>query len=159
MQFLPEDYQLLLAGGAETREDRAILQSCQDLARQLGLEGRVRFLGVRTDVPSLLAASDAIVLSSHYEGRPLSALEAMAAGKVFIASDVEGLHGLVEGAGILFPRGNAEALAGRIREGCENVELAEIVRKKCLNKAKTYNIGDNSQSYLDIYQNLIKFEG
>ena len=159
MQYLQEDYRLLLAGGAETREDNAVLQSCRDLVRELQLEDRVRFLGVRSDVPALLAASDVVVLSSHYEGQPLSALEAMASGKVFIASDANGLGELVHGAGLLFPVGEAEELARLIRAGCEDAILAEKVRKQCQNRAKTHSIGDNLRSYLEIYENVSKFRG
>jgi glycosyltransferase involved in cell wall biosynthesis len=46
----------------------------------LGLQGRVRFLGVRADVADILRASDMFVLSSRVEGNPLSVMEAMAAG-------------------------------------------------------------------------------
>ena len=158
MQFLPEDYRLLLAGGAETQEDRTCLRSCRELVRDLGLDDRVRFLGVCTGVPALLSASDVIVLSSHHEGQPLSAVEAMAAGKVFIASDVEGLHGLVEGAGLLFPCGDAEELARLIRQGCEDLPGAETIRKRCRNRAEMYGIDANSIAYLDIYGKIFNLQ-
>ena len=109
---LPEEYQLFLAGGAETPENQRILDECRALAKG----HRVHFLGVRSDVPNLLAAADAVVLSSKHEGMSLSVLEGMASGKPMIASDVEGMRDLVGGAGLLFPQGDAEALATLIRE-------------------------------------------
>jgi glycosyltransferase involved in cell wall biosynthesis len=50
------------------------------LADRLGIRDQVRVLGERSDVPDILAASDMFVLPSLYEGRPISVLEAMAAG-------------------------------------------------------------------------------
>ncbi len=62
----------------------------------LGVEARVRFLGFRTDVPDVLRASDAVVLPSATEGRPLTVLEAMAAGIPVVASDIPGVLELIQ---------------------------------------------------------------
>jgi glycosyltransferase involved in cell wall biosynthesis len=58
---------------------------------EAGLEGRVRFLGFRNDVPELLSQSQLFVLSSHWEGFPRTIVEAMRAGLPVIASDVGGV--------------------------------------------------------------------
>ncbi len=59
------------------------------------LENRVLFLGDRNDVPGILAASDIAVLSSEYEALGLSLVEAMAAGKPVVGSDVEGINEVI----------------------------------------------------------------
>ena len=56
----------------------------EEQAAALRLSDRVRFLGFRTDVPELLAASDVFALASYYEGSSLSLLEAMAAGRAIV---------------------------------------------------------------------------
>lgn len=56
----------------------------------------VHFLGFRADVPEILSASDVFVLPSRREGLPLSVMEAMAAGKPVVATDVRGSRALVE---------------------------------------------------------------
>ena len=56
----------------------------------LGLEARVRLLGRRRDVPAILAASDVLVLPSRFEGLPIVALEAMAAGVPVVGTRVCG---------------------------------------------------------------------
>ncbi len=86
-------------------------------ARQLGLEGRVVFLGHRDDVPELLAVADLFVLPSISEGLPLSVVEAMAAGKPVVATAIGGIdEAVVDGeTGILVPPADPVALAAAIR--------------------------------------------
>ena len=155
MEYLPDEYRLFLAGGAETLEDEKTLQSCQELVKAMNLENQVTFLGVREDVPQLLATCDVAVLSSHYEGFGLSAVEAMASGKVLIASDVESLTTLVGGAGLLFPQGDAEALATLIREVCENPEKAREIGRKCRERATQYDIAETATRYHALYEDVL----
>jgi glycosyltransferase involved in cell wall biosynthesis len=65
------------------------------LVADLALSGSVRFLGARKDVPDLLAEAACFVLTSDYEGCPLSVLEAMAAGVPVVATAVGGVPELV----------------------------------------------------------------
>jgi glycosyltransferase involved in cell wall biosynthesis len=83
----------------------------------LGLSGRVAFLGDRRDVDQILAASHAFLLASHYEGLPLTILEAMRAGLPVLASDVGGNREAVRHGvnGYLSPRADAAGLAAHIR--------------------------------------------
>jgi len=74
--------QLLLAGDGELRG------ALEETARALGLGERIHFLGARQDVPRLLHAADVFVLSSRWEGNPLSVMEAMAAGRPVVATSV-----------------------------------------------------------------------
>lgn len=148
---LPENYQLFLAGGAETPENQRIMDECKALAKSL----RVHFLGVRSDVPNLLAAADAVVLSSKHEGMSLSVLEGMASGKPMIASDVEGMRDLVGGAGLLFPQGDAEALATLIREVCENPEKAREIGHRCQERAMQYDIAETAKRYHALYEDVL----
>ena len=115
MALLPLDFRLFLAGGSETDTDRAQLEDCRHLAMELGVADRVRFLGIRNDVPSVLAAADMVAFSTHYEGMSLSVMEGLASGKPFVASDAPGVRDMIEGAGVLFPVGDAECLATIIR--------------------------------------------
>jgi glycosyltransferase involved in cell wall biosynthesis len=72
----------------------------------------VRWLGLCRDIPALLDAADAFVLSSAWEGMPLAVGEAMAMGKPVVATEVGGVRELMDDAGLLVPPRNAEALAG-----------------------------------------------
>ena len=150
---LPESYLLFLAGGAETPENQKIMDACKALARER--QDRIHFLGIRSDVPALLAAADVIVLSSKHEGMSLSMLEGMASGKPLIASDVPGLRELVSGAGILFPQGDAKALAARIQEVCENPEKAREIAQNCLARALQYDIAETARKYRELYASVL----
>ncbi len=82
-------------------------------ARALDLGDRVRFLGIRRDVPRLLAASDAFAMSSLWEGLGLVFLEAMAAGLPVVATNVSAVPEVVPDgiAGHLVPPRDPAAFA------------------------------------------------
>jgi glycosyltransferase involved in cell wall biosynthesis len=96
---------LLVAGDGPNRP------MLQELVAGLGLEHRVRFLGVRDDMPRLLAAADLATLASDWEGLPVAVLEAMAAGLPIVATAVDGVAEAVgHGGGLLVPPGDPQAL-------------------------------------------------
>jgi glycosyltransferase involved in cell wall biosynthesis len=81
------------------------------LARELGAD--VRFAGVRSDVPEVMCAADAYVMSSAWEGMPMVLLEAAAAGLPIVATKVGGNHEVVlhEESGFLVPPSDHRVLA------------------------------------------------
>lgn len=89
----------------------------EKLAAEMGLGDIVRFTGWRSDLPTLYADLDAVVISSHNEGTPVSLIEAMAAGVPVVSTAVGGVPDLLEGGalGALVPPGDAGALAAGIQ--------------------------------------------
>lgn len=148
MAILPANYRLQIVGDGEKRD--ALMTLCS----QLGLNDRVTFMGVRLDVPDILEQSDVVVLSSHWEGLSLSSIEGMASGRPFVASDVDGLHEMVDGAGLLFPHGDDQALAKAIRDLCENPEEYKKVANACQDRAKHYDISNMADGYNKLYHSL-----
>lgn len=149
MTELPHNFRLHIVGDG-TR--RVILEQ---LVSELGLIKRVDFLGIRTDIPMILKSSDVIVLSSHWEGLSLSSIEGMASGRPFIASDVDGLREVVEGAGILFPHGDYKQLAKEIRQLCNNPVHYNVVARECQERAKLYDISVMAEKYNETYKNIL----
>jgi glycosyltransferase involved in cell wall biosynthesis len=99
---------LLLGGGGK---------ACEKLVRNLGLGDRVEFLGQVSDTPALYHRCRAAVLSTHYEGLPLTLVEYMAAGCGAIGSAAPGVSDVIEPGvnGWLFPTGDDAALADTLR--------------------------------------------
>jgi glycosyltransferase involved in cell wall biosynthesis len=99
--------QLWIAGDAKTPKGERM----QDLAERIGISDAVRWLGLRDDMPSILDAADAFVLSSAWEGMPLVVGEALAMEKPVVATDVGGVRELVGDAGFVVPPKDSAALA------------------------------------------------
>ncbi|MFO7768240.1 MAG: glycosyltransferase [bacterium] len=109
--------------------DRDVLET---LSEQLGVGGRVRFLGHREDVPDLLPLADIFALTSVNEGFGRVILEAFAAHLAVIATRVGGVPTVVEEgrAGMLVPPKDPEALAARLRDLIRDREARErLVRE------------------------------
>ena len=138
-------YEVWFAGIGERQE------AVKELAIRLGVADRVRFLGLRNDIPNVLKAADIIVMSSHWEGLSLSNIEGMAAGKPFIASDVNGLREVTKGYGILFPEGDAETLAQEIQKLHDDPTSYESVARQCYTRAQEYDINKTAEGYARIY--------
>lgn len=118
------DCPVLLAGGGKPRYRR----QAERLCRSLGLDdGQVQFLGVCDKVPELLGQSRVAVLSTHYEGMPLTLIEAMAAGCVAIGSDVPGVRDVIAHRvnGLLVPHQDAQRLAQAIATALQDREVSE----------------------------------
>ncbi len=94
------------------------LENTRNLAITLGIDKQVTFWGDRTDVAERLADYQAFVLSTHYEGLPISILEAMRAGLPIIASHVGGIpEEVIKGeTGILIPPRDPASLAAAIEQ-------------------------------------------
>jgi len=100
-------------------------------AARLGVAARVRFLGQRDDVPTLMRAASLVVLPSEREGLSRSVMEAMALGVPVVGSDARGVRDLLEGGhGLVVPVGDTAALAKAIEWVLDHPhESAEMARR------------------------------
>lgn len=148
LPMLPDDFHLFLVGDGVRRSE------CEELAQQQGVAGRVHFMGLRSDVAELLHAADYVLMSSHFEGLSLSSVEGMSVGKPFLASDVDGLREVVNGAGVLFPHGDPQALANEITKLEESPVEYKSVADRCRSRAVQFDISTMADGYSKIYNSL-----
>lgn len=147
MHLLPKDqYEVWMVGNGSRME------SVRSLAESLKVQDSVKFLGLRTDVPNILKTADVVVMSTHYEGLSLSNIEGMAAGKPFVASDVEGIHEVTEGYGLLFPHEDAAALAGIIQQLHDDQAFYNQTARRCYERAKQFDISEMVRRYNEVYE-------
>lgn len=98
--------------------DGPLESELKDLASELNLGESVRFLGYATNVPDLLAASDVVLLPTHWEGMALVPLEAGAASRPMVGTDVPGMSETVlDGkTGYLVRHADPEDLAAKLSD-------------------------------------------
>ncbi|AYN05205.1 glycosyltransferase [Flavobacterium sp. 140616W15] len=150
LQYLDLNVKLLLIG------DGPLQDECEELVGKLGLKERVFFLGVRIDVPSLLKTSDISVISSHWEGFGLAAVEGMAVRRPLIASNVVGLANVVNGGGILFEKGNEMELAKKIQELLEDSHLYNKISDSGFERAREFDINFMIDKQINLYKRLLE---
>lgn len=132
--------------------DGSNLEYCKQIAKECGVEDRVVFLGARSDVAELIAESYIGIQSSNWEGFGLTAVEIMACGKPIVATDVEGLKQVVEGAGILFNKGNATELASIIIKLLNDTDFYNEIATRCLQRSQSFDIRRTANEYIRIYK-------
>lgn len=108
------DAHFIIAGDTEG----GLLPELDRLRNELQLSDRVHFLGLRSDVPAVLADFDLYVLSSHTEGFSIALVEAMASGLPVIATRSGGPERIIEAGrtGILVSPGDPHSLATQIQQ-------------------------------------------
>jgi glycosyltransferase involved in cell wall biosynthesis len=146
------DVDLLMVGDGPLRGE------LEDLARQLRIEARVQFLGIRSDIPDLMRAADAFALTSVSEAASLTLLEALASGLPTVATDVGGNGEIVrhEREGLLFPRGDAAGCAAAFRRLFQEPALAKSLgaagRQRVL---EGYRLEQTVDEYYQLYCRLM----
>uniref|UniRef100_UPI0035A0437B glycosyltransferase family 4 protein n=1 Tax=Prevotella heparinolytica TaxID=28113 RepID=UPI0035A0437B len=149
-KFLPrETFQLWLIGDGE------LFQLTYAYAQKSVARNEIFFWGNREDVPHLLMSSHIVVLSSHWEGFGLAIVEGMASRKPVIASDVDGLREVTQGAGILFPQGDAKALAKAIRQLHDDPAFYRDVAERCYSRAQQFDINRMVEAYNNVYKTMV----
>lgn len=142
---------LVFAGAGPT------MPAMQRLSKQLGLEGRVRFLGFRRDIAVLMKAAQILLLCSIQEGLPRSIMEALSLEVPVVASDIRGNRELLEGgAGYLYPVGDIEALAQILEDALGNpakaLSRAKIGRERMAKNDLRRIIAQHEQLYAEALQ-------
>jgi len=153
---IPESKFLIIGEGKER-------QNLERLADNLGIKGRVIFLGERNDISELVNLFNVAVLSSRMESFPIALLEYMACSKPIIATDVGGNSEIIKDGetGVLVSPEDHSALAGAIIKLLNNEDMArkigQTARKTLENKFSLGYMTEKIQKFfMDINSEPIK---
>lgn len=145
------NWRLFIAGDGVERTNLT------SLCAELNISDKVSFLGDRTDIPELIAASNLVVLPSRWEGLPLTLLEALAAGTPVVANNLGGVpEVMTNGAeGFLTPPENPQAVKDAIEKVLLNDNLARSMGMAGKIRAADYSVSSVSQQLFSMYQQLL----
>jgi glycosyltransferase involved in cell wall biosynthesis len=164
----PKDHATLLKALSELKHlswdlelvgDGPLLEETKKLASDLGIAKRVNFTGATNDVPERLSKSQIFVLSTNWEGLPLTIIEAMRAGLPVIASNVGGVGELVESSnnGFLFSPRDKKALMNFLCELLLDIQKRQVMGEESRNKyERNLFFTRLSKETLSIYFETIK---
>ncbi len=147
------DLTLLMIGyeGKEGTEARKYYQECKERVKS---KDRIFFMGEKSNVGDYLLLSDAMVLSSKYEGLPIVVLEAMSAGRAVVTTPAGGVVDVIE-----------EGVNGYVAEGLDKTSFLKAIKKFLLKPLKDekkikeifnkkYSITKTAEDYLRIYEEV-----
>ena len=150
LKLLPENIHAFFIGDGnlKTETEREV--------EEFQLGKRVHFLGFRTDVPSLIKSADINILSSAHEGMSGVTLEALAAGKPFLGSNVPGINDIVPDSRFLFKTKDEIDLAFKIQEIINKTELQSAMIKEGLNTVAKFDIEIMVNEHIRLYNSLLR---
>lgn len=151
LEECPDAYFLVIGEG----EDR---EKLEQMVLDLQIKDSVCFLGYRTDVQNLMSQLDLVVLSSLWEGFPLTPIEAFSVGKTIVATGVDGTLEIVqdEENGLLVPPSDENVLAEKIIQVCKDKDLLMKMQenaKKSYEEKLSYDVF--AERYIKLYEEKI----
>ena len=135
--------------------DGPLLEACQSQARDLGLLDRVHFRGAVTNVVDYLTEADLMVLSTHWEGLPISILEGLSVGLPAVATNVSGVREeVIDGStGLLVEHSNVNSLQRALKRMITDVDF----RNQCaVESRKLYEQKFSLETMFDKTMSLYK---
>ncbi len=141
--------------GAATKENQKYLRRCRDLASSLELDDSVTFEGHTDSVLEAYHSGHVVLLTSISEGFPYTLIEAMAAGKATVATDVGGVREATGGAGIVVapqdPERMADACLTLLRDATLRQTVGRVARERVLSR---FTLGESLAVYRDLYREV-----
>lgn len=130
-----------------------LLNECRDLAKSIGVDNRIDFLGFRKDIHEILPACDLAVASSFREGLPVNIMEAMACALPVVASYNRGHRELVvdEWNGYLLDIKDFELFSQRIKNLYHSNEIRRRMGKESRNFIEDFSLARVTQQLIPIY--------
>lgn len=146
----PQLYFIIAGKGPEEEAIRSFIS-------QNNLDERIRLIGFRNDIPSVMRSLDIFLMSSKTEGLGTILIEAMAAGVPVVATGAGGIPELVEDGvtGLMAAPGDSEGLANAVSRLIEDPALRGKIKNNAIRKAGEFSFRKTAEATLDIYRELI----
>lgn len=146
------DFNVTFIGDGETISEN------KKLVKELDLEEKIRFLGRRSDINSIMDKNSIFILCSTMEGAPISIIEAMANGMAIIATDVGGVRDFVEHGenGIIINSNSKYELAEAIKLLLQDKEKMVKLSKNAIIKSREYDIKICVDRHIELYKRILK---
>ena len=144
----PETHFLIIGAGE-------LESSLKEQARQLKVEDNLHFLGYRSDIQNLISQLDLVVLSSLWEGLPLTPIEAFSVGKTVVATAVDGTVEIVEDgkSGRLIKPKKPERIAENVIWMIEHPKEKKLMEQEAKKRyEQEFSIERLSKAYIDFYE-------
>lgn len=134
--------------------DGPLKETLQLQVKELNIEDKVCFVGAVSNVKDYLLSADIFASSSHYEGLPLSILEAMAAGLPIVANDVGGIKDILKDGvnGYIVQHNAKEEYVEALRKLVSNDREREMFGEKAKTMAIDYDESKTVEKYERLYQ-------
>lgn len=139
--------------------DGSLKEELQDHTKKLNIEQNIIFTGVRRDIPALLSAMDIFIFPSLWEGFGNALVEAMAAGKPIIATDIPSVREILDSgkSGIVVPPANSEAIARSLDLLLSDRALAENLGNAARERAlSSFTIDSTVRGYSSLYRSILE---
>lgn len=145
------DSELLLIG------DGALRGGMEELAAALGISGAVRFPGEQSEVYGFLNRADVFALPSHFEGMPMSLIEAMGTGLPIVAAGVGGVPDMLsDGAEAWLTDDSPESAAAALIAAAEDEGERERRGRAARKRSEQFSSQAMAEAYIELYQSRIK---
>lgn len=126
-----------------------------------GIGDTVRLLGTRSDVAAEMAGADIFLMTSAWEGMPISLIEAQASGLPAISTPVGNIPEMIEdgASGFLIPLGQPESAAERLAALVDDAALRRRFGARAHAASRAYGIGTARDAYERVYRNVCRDAG
>jgi glycosyltransferase involved in cell wall biosynthesis len=137
--------------------DGLLFEQMQQLAKKLGIQDRVHFLGWRQDIPTLIRASVATILASEQEGLPNCVMESICMDVPVIGTNIRGTRDLIEGGcGLLVELGDVEDMARAMARILDRPEEARLMVERGRERMTAYELSHILKQYETLYAEVME---
>jgi glycosyltransferase involved in cell wall biosynthesis len=148
MELLPKNYKLYFIGDGPTMEEHILL------VKNLSLENQVIFMGAIDKIEKFLPYFDIGIISSHWEGFGLAAVEYMAAGIITIVGDIPSLSEITSNSAVSFKYKCGVDLSNKIISVINNNFIKEQMIISGQKRAQNFKIENNIKKSISLYQSI-----